>query len=79
MNKHRDPRHDPQEGDVLYLEGVKVTVDMRSPRLVGSTPEPFPGLWQPVMKLRDWRTLMEGANERPERSSIEAQQQVASP
>lgn len=83
MNKHRDPRHDPQEGDVLYLvcnrTEIKVTVEMRTPRLVMSNTEPHPGLWQPTMKLRHWRSLMEGANEHPQRTSPKAEQAVASP
>jgi len=56
--KARDPKHDPQPGDVLRdPEGWYIYVQARSPRLVWAQPfgEKQPGLWCSHFKLGFWR------------------------
>lgn len=60
----RDPRHDPQQGDVIRdPEGFYVYVTTRTPRRVFAQPfgDNKPSLWCLYHKLWQWRKLTKTA------------------
>ena len=62
-SKRRDPRHDPEEGDVLKdPEGFYLYVTARSSRTLWVRPfgDKKPGLWCSHMKLGFWRQKSQG-------------------
>ena len=60
----RDPRHDPQPGDVLRdPDGFYIYVSTRTPRLVFTQPfgDKKPMIWCLCWKLGYWRRLAKDA------------------